>query len=78
MPILEKAISQIDSEDGWVMLGPVGQHISNLFSDFDVRSYGHSKLSDLVRETGAFEIEKTDGGHMRMRVKPAGGGAKAK
>jgi hypothetical protein len=40
IPILEKAISQIESEDGWVMLGPVGQHISNLFSDFDVRSYG--------------------------------------
>jgi hypothetical protein len=78
IPILEKAISQIDSEDGWVMLGPVGQHISNLFSDFDVRSYGHSKLSDLVRKTGAFDIEKTDGGHMRMRVKPAGGGIKTK
>jgi hypothetical protein len=51
IPILEKAISQIESEDGWVMLGPVGQHISNLFSDFDVRSYGHSKLSDLARKT---------------------------
>lgn len=75
IPILEKAISQIDSEDGWVMLGPVGQHISNLFSDFDVRSYGHSKLSDLVRKTGAFDVEKIDGGHMRMRVKPANGKA---
>jgi uncharacterized LabA/DUF88 family protein len=77
IPILEKAISQIDSEDGWVMLGPVGQHISNLFSDFDVRSYGHSKLSDLVRKTGAFEV-KSDGGHMRMRVKPVDGGVKVK
>src|SRR6266404_5949002 len=45
IPILEKAISQIDSEDGWVMLGEVGGQISNLFSDFDVRSYGHRKLS---------------------------------
>ena len=54
MPILQKAISQIEGEDGWVMLGPVGQHISNLFSDFDVRTYGFSKLSDLVRKTGAF------------------------
>jgi hypothetical protein len=78
IPILEKAISQIDSEDGWAMLGPVGQHISNLFSDFDVRSYGHSKLSDLVRKTGAFDIEKIDGGHIRIRVKPEGAKAKAK
>ena len=75
IPILEKAISQIDSEDGWVMLGTVGQHISNLFSDFDVRSYGHNKLSDLVRKTGAFDVEKTDSGQLRMRVKPAEGKA---
>lgn len=76
--ILEKAISQIESEDGWVMLGPVGQHISNLFSDFDVRSYGHSKLSDLARKTGAFDVEKIEGGHMRIRAKPAGGSARTK
>ena len=78
IPILEKAISQIESEDGWVMLGPVGQHISNLFSDFDVRSYGHSKLSDLARKTGAFDVEKIEGGHMRIRAKPGNDGAKAK
>src|SRR6266853_190302 len=78
IPILEKAISQIESEDGWVMLGEVGQHISNLFSDFDVRSYGHSKLSDLVRKTGAFDIEKLDGSHTRMRAKHANGSAKTK
>src|SRR5438094_5172130 len=68
IPILEKAISQIDSEDGWVMLGEVGGQISNLFSDFDVRSYGHSKLSELVRKTGAFDAEKIVGG-MRIRAK---------
>ena len=78
IPILERAISQIESEDGWVMLGPVGQHISNLFSDFDVRSYGHSKLSDLARKTGAFDVEKIEGGHMRIRAKPANGSAKTK
>ncbi len=70
IPILMKAISQIESEDGWVMLGPVGQHISNLFSDFDVRTYGCSKLSDLIRKTGAFEVEKVEGGHIHMRAKP--------
>ena len=58
IPILKKAISQIESEDGWVMLGEVGGQVSNLFSDFDVRSYGHSKLSELVRKTGAFDVEK--------------------
>lgn len=70
VPILMKAMSQIESEDGWVMLGPVGQHISNLFSDFDVRTYGCSKLSDLIRKTEAFDVEKVEGGHMHMRPKP--------
>jgi len=70
IPILMKAISQIESEDGWVMLGPVGQHISNLFSDFDVRTYGCSKLSDLVRKTGAFEVKKVAGGPIHIRARP--------
>jgi hypothetical protein len=71
IPILKKAISQIESEDGWVLLGEVGGQVSNLFSDFDVRSYGHNKLSDLVRKTGTFDVEKSGSGQLRMRVKPA-------
>ena len=78
IPILQKAISQIESEDGWVLLGTVGEQISNLFSDFDARTYGSSKLSDLVRKTEAFEIEKVGGDRMRIRAKPVGGSPKAK
>ena len=67
--LLTKAVSQIDSEDGWVNLGAVGKQLSNLSSDFDVRTYGFPKLSDLVRSTGAFEIDPTEGRNMRIRVK---------
>jgi hypothetical protein len=77
IPMLKKAISQIEGEDGWVPLGQVGSQLSNLFSDFDVRSYGHSKLSDLVRKTEAFDIETGDRGP-RIRAKAASGGPKAK
>src|SRR5260221_7741565 len=77
IPILTKTLAQIDSEDGWVMLGEVGGQISNLFWDFDVRSYGHRKLSDLVRKTGAFHVEEI-AGDMRIRAKPADGSAKGK
>ena len=69
IPMLNKAISQIEDEDGWVMLGQVGTQLSNLFSDFDVRSYGHRKLSDLVRKTGVFDVEKIDDANMRIRAK---------
>jgi hypothetical protein len=78
IPILEKAIAQIESEDGWVRLDFVGSQLSNLVSDFDARTFGFRKLSDLVRNSGVFDFEKTEGGHLRIRAKPAGGKAKAK
>jgi uncharacterized LabA/DUF88 family protein len=69
-PILRKVISQMESEDGWVALGGLGSQLANLASDFDSRTYGFRKLSDLVRETGAFDIDHPKGGAMRIRLKP--------
>lgn len=71
VPLLKKAIGQIDSEGGWVSLGAIGQQLTNLVSDFDARSYGFKKLSELVRKTGAFEVEKIDGGGIRVRPAPS-------
>ena len=70
VPNLRKVISQMDSEDGWVSLSEFGKRLSNLFSDFDPRTYGQKKLSDLVNKTGAFDVEKTEGGRLRVRLKP--------
>jgi uncharacterized LabA/DUF88 family protein len=69
-PIIRKIIAQMESEDGWVPLGAVGNQLANLASDFDPRTYGFRKLSDLVRKTNAFEIEHPKGGAMRIREKP--------
>ena len=71
VPIIQKVIAQMESEDGWVPLGEVGGRLSNLASDFDPRTFGFRKLSDLVRKTNSFEIERPKGGLMRIRVKPA-------
>jgi len=68
--ILNKAIAQMDTADGWVGLGVVGQRLSTIASDFDPRSYGFRKLSDLIRGTGAFEMDQQDGREVRIRVKP--------
>jgi uncharacterized LabA/DUF88 family protein len=70
VPILKKVISQMESEDGWVALGGVGSQLANLISDFDPRTYGFRKLSDLVRKTNAFELNKPEGGGLRIRLKP--------
>jgi len=71
VPVLKRVISQMESEDGWVELGSVGRRLSNLASDFDPRTYGFAKLSDLVRKTDAFEVDQPKGGSLRIRLKPA-------
>ena len=70
--ILRKAIDQMESDDGWVDLGTVGRQIFNLASDFDPRTYGFSKLSDLVRKTEMFDVDQSSGRGMRIRVKTGG------
>jgi len=68
--IIKKAILQMETEDGWAPLGAVGTQLANLAPDFDPRTFGCRKLSDLVRETGAFDIDRSDSGPLRIRVKP--------
>jgi hypothetical protein len=49
-----------------------GQRLANIASDFDPRTFGYRKLSDLVRDTGAFEIDQSEGRSVRIRAKPTG------
>jgi hypothetical protein len=79
-PMIKKVIAQMESEDGWVGLGEVGKGLTNLAPDFDPRTFGSRKLSDLVRKTNAFDIEQPKaGGTTRIRIKPpAGSPAKAR
>jgi uncharacterized LabA/DUF88 family protein len=65
--LLCKAIEQMETDDGWVELGAVGRRLSTIASDFDPRTYGYGKLSDLVRNTGAFEIDQPEGRALRIR-----------
>jgi uncharacterized LabA/DUF88 family protein len=74
-PIIKKVITQMESEDGWVTLGEVGRQLANLASDFDPRTFGFRKLSDLVRKTNSFEIDEQNGRSMRIRVKAAAAAA---
>jgi uncharacterized LabA/DUF88 family protein len=71
LPLLRRALAQMADDDGWVHLGAFGSQIAKLAPDFDARSYGHTKLSDLVAATGAFETVKKPGGP-HVRLKPAG------
>jgi hypothetical protein len=52
-----------------VSVGGIGNRLRNAYPDFDQRSYGHAKLSDLIRATGRFDVETGQGGAMRVRDK---------
>lgn len=66
--LIEKALEQMEEDaEGWFNLGIVGQRMSNLSPEFDTRTFGQPKLSDLVEATGRYEIDRTKG--VRLRVK---------
>lgn len=69
VPLIRKAIAQLDDDGGWVPLGRVGQRLAELASDFDPRSYGQAKLSDLVEKAGVFESRRTETGHIQIRTR---------
>ena len=70
-PIIKRALAQIEGDDGWVPLSTLGSQLSKLHPDWDPRTYGFGKLSDLIRKTNAFEIDRPEGGGMRVRTKPS-------
>ena len=69
LPMLSRVIDQMESEDGWVNLGTFGKQLQALYTDFDPRTYGERKLSDLVRKTNAFEVRHPEGGSLLIRMK---------
>ena len=78
--LLRNAVDAASDEDGWATLGAVGSIINKQRPDFDARSYGYGKLSDLVAATTLFEIERRSSGegrpktlHVRNRAKSGKG-----
>jgi len=58
VPMILRAMDKIDQDDEWYALGPLGQYIMADNPDFDTRTYGKRKLSDLVQDLKRFETRK--------------------
>jgi uncharacterized LabA/DUF88 family protein len=68
--LIATVIADMDEDgDGWVNAGGIANRLRNAYPDFDQRSYGYAKLSDLIRATGRFDVETGSGGAMRVRDK---------
>ena len=73
IPILEKAISQIESEDGWVMLGRVGQHSLQPVLGFRRALLRPQQAQRSRAQDGRLRRRKDRRWPLRIRAKPAGG-----
>ncbi len=54
---LRHAVEAASGDDGWAALAYVGQILTNRSPDFDSRTWGYAKLSDLVTATEMFIME---------------------
>lgn len=65
--LITDAMEKIDQDDEWFPLGRIGQQIQADKPDFDTRSYGKKKLSDLVKELKVFETKTGPGNQLLVR-----------
>lgn len=69
--LIFKALEQMEEDtEGWYHHGEVGNRLSSLSPEFDARSFGHSKLSELVQATGRFDMNRTG---KILRIRPSAG-----
>jgi uncharacterized LabA/DUF88 family protein len=67
IPLIVAAMRAIGGDEDWYSLGPLGQYIQQANPDFDTRTYGSAKLSDLIRKTGRFEVKQGPGNNLIVR-----------
>jgi uncharacterized LabA/DUF88 family protein len=55
--LLAEAVEVAAGDDGWADLGAVGRNLSRLASDFDSRTWGYTKLKDLMDAHADYQIQ---------------------
>lgn len=55
-------------EEEWVSLSAIGNHVHAANPDFDPRTYGHTKLADLLEKAGAFEVNRNHPPRVRRKA----------
>ncbi|WP_407494406.1 NYN domain-containing protein [Pseudooceanicola sp. MF1-13] len=66
-PLILRAMDKIDTDDEWVTMGQLGQYLTAESPDFDTRSYGKRKLSDLIGELKILESKRGPGNQLMVR-----------
>jgi len=67
--IISTAINDLSEDDnGWAFLGDVGNLILKKQPDFDPRNYGYLKLTPLIKNLGAFEIDERKSVNRKIKL----------
>jgi uncharacterized LabA/DUF88 family protein len=66
--LLRSAVEAASDDEGWAPLAGIGQIITNQRPEFDSRTYGFAKLSDLIDATTLFEVERRGLGDGRQGI----------
>ncbi len=65
--LIFRAMEAMEQEDDWYSLGQIGQYITAANPDFDTRTYGKRKLSDLVQSLKMLEVKRGAGNQLLLR-----------
>jgi hypothetical protein len=66
LPLILRAMERMDQDDDWYAMGALGSQIMAEAPDFDTRTYGKRKLSDLVGEIKRLET-RMEGTQLMVR-----------
>ncbi|WP_224816519.1 NYN domain-containing protein [Hasllibacter sp. MH4015] len=65
--LIFRAMEAIEQDDDWYSLGQLGQYMTAANPDFDTRTYGKRKLSDLVESLKMLEVKRGQGNQLLVR-----------
>ena len=66
--LLSEAVETAADDDGWAHLGAVGSNLSRLSSDFDSRTWGYPKLTDLLRTHPGYDVVSRSPGNGKPKA----------
>ena len=58
-------VEEFSDDDGWIIISDVGNQLAKRYPDFDVRNYGHKKLSSFLQSLSSLEVRRERGSGSR-------------
>ena len=65
--LILKAMDLMEQEDEWYALGGIGQRLIAANPDFDTRTYGKKRLSELIESLNGFEVRRDKNNQLQAR-----------